>query len=91
MEPMAKSSKVRSTPIATFEGYTVYAKLQRAKRHGRDRLWFQIRYTDGDQSAWRVASCLTYPHALDVRFERDQVAAGTEAPTKRRAARERPR
>lgn len=66
---MARTShpKVTAQPIATFQGFTVYAELQKAKRTGKDRIWFQIR--QDDPKKYRTAICLNYPHALDVQFQ----------------------
>jgi hypothetical protein len=62
-----KHPKVTAKPIGTFQGFTVYAQLQKAKRTGRDRIWFQIR--QDNPKAYRTAICLNYPHALDVQFQ----------------------
>lgn len=62
--------KVTAKPIATFQGFTVYAELQKAKRTGRDRIWFQIR--QDDPKKYRTAICLNYPHALDVQFQSEE-------------------
>jgi len=62
-----KHPKIKAKPIGKFEGFTVYAILQKAKRSGRDRIWFQIR--QDDPKAYRSAICLNYPHGLDVQFQ----------------------
>jgi len=71
---MAKTShpKVMAQPIATFQGFTVYAELQKAKRTGKDRIWFQIR--QDDPKKYRTSICLNYPHALDVQFQSEKNA-----------------
>jgi len=71
---MANTShpKVTAKPIATFQGFTVYAELQKAKRTGKDRIWFQIR--QDDPKKYRTAICLNYPHALDVQFQSEKSA-----------------
>lgn len=62
-----KHSKITAEPIATFHGFTIYADLQKAKRTGKDRVWFQIR--QDNPKKYRTAICLNYPHALDVQFQ----------------------
>lgn len=66
----ARHPKITSRPIATFEGFTVYAELQKAKKTGKDRIWFQIRQEDPKK--YRTAICLNYPHALDVQFQSEK-------------------
>lgn len=63
----AKHPKVTAKPIATFQGFTVYADLQKAKKTGKDRIWFHIR--QDDPKKYRTAICLNYPRALDVQFQ----------------------
>ena len=65
--PKAKNPKITGQPIGTFNGFTVYAKLQKAKREGKDRIWFQIRQDDPKE--WHTSICLSYPRALDVQFQ----------------------
>ena len=62
-----KHPKITGQIIGTFHGFTLYGKLQKAKRTGKDRMWFQIR--QDDPKRWRTAICLSYPHALDVQFQ----------------------
>jgi Tfp pilus assembly PilM family ATPase len=42
-------SKISGTPIATFNGLKIYAKLQKAKKKGKDRIWINIRQDDPKQ------------------------------------------
>lgn len=66
----AKHPKVTGKAIGTLQGFTVYAELQKAKKTGKDRIWFQIR--QDDPKAYRTAICLNYPRALDVQFQSDK-------------------
>lgn len=65
-----KHPKVTGRVIGAFRGFTVYGQLYKAKRTGKDRVWIQIRQDNPKQ--WRSAISLTYPHALDVQFQKDQ-------------------
>lgn len=71
-----KHPKITATPIASFQGFTVYAELQKAKRSGRDRIWFQIR--QDDPKKYRTAICLNYPHALDIQFQSETLVENEE-------------
>lgn len=61
-------SKISGTPIATFNGLKIYAKLQKAKKKGKDRIWINIRQDDPKQQ--RIAPTLSYVNAIDVCFSR---------------------
>jgi hypothetical protein len=52
--PNAKHPKVTAKPIGVFQGFTVYAELHKAKRTGKDRIWFQIRQDD-PKGNWHTA------------------------------------
>jgi hypothetical protein len=67
--PFKADGKVTGRILGEMEGIQVTAKLQRAKRTGRDRIWFQIRQRDDKK--WRVSATMSYARALDVQFERD--------------------
>jgi hypothetical protein len=67
--PFKADGKVTGRILGELEGIQVTAKVHRAKRTGRDRIWFQIRQRDGKK--WRVSATMSYARALDVQFERD--------------------
>ena len=58
--------KINGRAIATFQGFTVYARLDAAKRKGKDRVWFFIR--PNTQKAWRVAASLAWARGVDAEF-----------------------
>lgn len=51
--------KITGLLIGQFEGFTTHAKLNKAKRAGKDRVWFYIRRTSqaSTGSRNRSASC----------------------------------
>jgi hypothetical protein len=69
---MAKS---QGKPVFEVEGLQIIISQIPAKREGRDRIWIQIR--QGNEKPWRMAATLAYPHALDVRFEREKRTPGS--------------
>lgn len=66
MAKTGKHPKVKGQPIGTFHGFTVYARLDAAKKKGKDRVWFFIR--PNTQKAWRLAVNLGWTRAVDVEF-----------------------
>jgi len=60
--------KVTGRILGEVEGIQVTAKLQPAKRTGKDRIWFQIRQRGTKH--WRVSEALSYARAVDVQFEK---------------------
>lgn len=64
-----EGGKVTGQILGEIAGLQVTANLQRAKRKGKDRVWFQIRQPG--LKAWRVSETLSYARALDVQFERE--------------------
>jgi hypothetical protein len=67
--PFKAEGKVTGQVLGVVEGIEVTANLQRAKRAGKDRVWFQIRQREPKR--WRVSGNLSYARAVDVQFERD--------------------
>ena len=63
-----KHPKVTGQKIGTFHGFTLYGELQKAKKTGKDRVWIQIR--QDEPKLLRSSISLTYPHALDVQFQK---------------------
>ena len=66
---MAKTlhPKVKGKSVGHFHGFTVYARLDAAKKKGKDRVWFFIR--PNDLEAWRVASNMAWARGVDAGFE----------------------
>ena len=62
-------AKISGEAIAEFEDIRIYARLSKAKRKGKDRLWIHIR--QGESKRWKVAATLSYERSLDIRFEGD--------------------
>lgn len=62
--------KSQGEPVFEVEGLGIYVSQIPGKREGRDRIWIQIRQKN--DKPWRMAATLAYPHALDVRFEREK-------------------
>ena len=62
------NTKIDAEIIAQFHGFTIYGKLQPAKREGRDRVLIQIRQNN-DVKVYRVAESLTYARSADIQFE----------------------
>jgi hypothetical protein len=69
MSPFKANGKVTGRILGDIDGIQVTANVQRAKRSGKDRIWFQIRQRD--PKLWRVSGNLSYARAVDVQFERD--------------------
>ncbi len=66
MAANVRHPKISGKTLAEFHGLTIYGKLNRAKRHGKDRIWIQIR-----QAAHKplcVAECLSYARSVDTQF-----------------------
>ena len=59
--------KISGTILAEFKGLTIYGKLKKAKRSGRDRIWIQIR--QGEPKRYRVSESLSYMRSVDIQFE----------------------
>ena len=59
--------KMTGKVLAKFCGLTIYGKLKKAKRTGKDRLWIQIRQAEPKQ--YRVAESLSYMRSVDIQFE----------------------
>lgn len=55
--------KMSGKVLAEFCGLTIYGKLKKPKRHGRTRLWIQIRQEA--HKPYRVSECLSYARAVD--------------------------
>jgi hypothetical protein len=64
--PRLKHPKINGSTLAEFCGLTIYGILKKAKRHGRDRVWIQIRQEA--HKPLRVSECLSYARAVDVQF-----------------------
>jgi hypothetical protein len=62
-----QNPKIKGEKLAEFHGLTVYGRLKKAKLHGKDRIWIQIR--QGEPKKYRVAESLSYMRSLDVQFE----------------------
>ena len=62
-----QNPKIKGEKLAEFHGLTVYGRLKKAKRHGKDRIWIQIR--QDEPKKYRVAESLSYMRSLDVQFE----------------------
>jgi len=59
-------SKIRGTPVATFEGLKIYVRSLVAKGRGMDRIWVHIR--QDEPKKWRTATTLSYVNGVDVLF-----------------------
>jgi hypothetical protein len=66
--PMPKP-KISARTLAKFHGLTIYGKLKKAKRSGKDRVLIQIR--QGEPKQLQVSTCLSYSRAVDVFFATD--------------------
>ena len=64
-----KHPKIDSDVIGEFYGLTIYGKLHEPKRHGKHRVWIQIRQTE--PKPLRVSECLSYARAVDILFTTD--------------------
>jgi len=58
--------KISGKKLAEFYGLTIYGNLKKAKRHGKDRIWIQIR--QGAHKPLRVSECLSYARSVDIQF-----------------------
>lgn len=67
--PRLKHPKIKGSNLAEFCGLTIYGRLKKAKRNGRNRVWIQIRQ-DANKPL-RVSECLSYSRAVDVQFVED--------------------
>jgi hypothetical protein len=65
--PFRAEGKVTGRILGEVQGIEVTANIQRAKRSGKDRVWFQIRQRGPKR--WRVSETLSYARAVDVQFE----------------------
>jgi len=61
--------KISGDVIGVFQGLTIYGKLHKAKRYGKNRIWIQIRQDKAKR--FRVSECLSYARAVDVQFAED--------------------
>jgi hypothetical protein len=52
--------------LAEFHGLTIYGKLKKAKREGKDRIWIQIRQEA--HKPFRVYETLSYARSVDIQF-----------------------
>ena len=59
--------KIKGTLIGQFEGITVHAHLKKAKRNGKDRIWFNIR--QDKPAKYRISESLSYMRSIDIQFE----------------------
>jgi hypothetical protein len=64
-----RNKKVKGRVLEVIDGLIVSVDVKRAKSHGKDRIWFQIRQQDPKK--WRVAESLAYARGVDVQFEDD--------------------
>ena len=67
MAVIQMKGKVKGRVIGDVDGLRITCRLLPAKRHGRDRIWIQIRQ-NGTKKKWRVSTCLAYARSLDVQF-----------------------
>jgi hypothetical protein len=58
--------KISGKKLAEFCGLTIYGKLKKAKRDGKDRVWIQIRQEA--HKPLRVSTCLSYARSVDIQF-----------------------
>jgi hypothetical protein len=60
-------TKITAPIIARFNGLTVYGKLRKAKREGKNHISIHIR--QADPKRFRVCRSLAYARAVDLQFE----------------------
>jgi hypothetical protein len=60
-------TKITAPVIAKFNGLTIYGKLRKAKRDGKNRISIHIR--QADPKRFRVCRSLAYARAVDLQFE----------------------
>ncbi len=65
----ASHPKISGKVVARFSGLTIYAKLKKAKRSGKNRVLIQIR--QGEPKQLHVSTCLSYARSVDVLFATD--------------------
>ena len=60
--------KISGKVLGEFQGLTIYGKLKKAKRSGKDRIWIQIRQSEPKR--YRVSESLSYMRSVDIQFEK---------------------
>jgi len=61
------ATKIKGEPHIRFHGLLIFAKLKKAKRSGKDRIWIHVR--QNEPKRYRVAASLSYARSVDVQFE----------------------
>ncbi len=60
-------TKITAPVIAKFKGLTIYGKLRKAKKEGKNRISIHIR--QADPKRFRICRSLAYARAVDLQFE----------------------
>ncbi len=67
------TNKIKGKEISKSNDLKIYARLQKPKKKGKERIWISIR--QDKPKKWKIAATLSYVNSIDIRFEKEKKRA----------------